>query len=100
MTTTTVPDILVVSDTTHEPPYRILVHNDNITPFDFVITVLRTIFGLSSELAEHITWTAHTRGVALVMVRPRQEAQRLVAKAHMAARLERFPLTFSLEPET
>lgn len=99
MTTTTLPDILIGTDTTYEPPYRILVHNDDITPFDFVIRVLRTIFGLSPELAEHVTWTAHVRGVALVMVRPRAEAERLVAKAHIAARLERFPLTFSIEPE-
>jgi ATP-dependent Clp protease adapter protein ClpS len=39
------------------------------------------------------------KGIALVTVLPRPEAERLVARAHMAARLEGFPLAFSTEPE-
>ncbi len=34
--------------------------------------VLVTAFDLSQELAEHIAYVAHTRGVARVMSRPRQ----------------------------
>jgi len=43
--------------------------------------------------------TAHIKGIALVMVRPKSEAEKLVQKAHLAARLEGFPLTFSTESE-
>jgi ATP-dependent Clp protease adaptor protein ClpS len=82
-----------------EPLYRVLIHNDDVTPYDYVIVVLATLFELSRELAEHITWVAHTRGVAPVVTRPRSEAQRLVNRAHFIARLDGFPLTFSLEPE-
>lgn len=88
------------TQTTHEPPYLILVHNDDVTPYDFVIAVLRRIFRLSPELAEHITWEAHTKGVAPVVTRPRTEAQRLVDEAHAAARANGYPLTFTLEPKT
>jgi ATP-dependent Clp protease adaptor protein ClpS len=80
-----------------EPLYRVLVHNDDVTPYDYVIAVLRTIFDLSHELAEHVTWVAHSTGVAYVLTRPRSEAERLVNKAHVAARLDGYPLTFSLE---
>ena len=83
----------------HEPRYRILIHNDDVTPFLFVMTVLRSVFKLSREIAEHVTLTAHIQGIALVMVRPKAEADALVKKAHLAARLEGFPLTFSIEPE-
>lgn len=86
-------------DSKHESRYRILIHNDDITPFFFVMTVLRNIFKLSREIAEHVTLTAHIQGIALVMVRPKAEAVNLVKKAHMAARLEGFPLTFSIEPD-
>jgi ATP-dependent Clp protease adaptor protein ClpS len=89
----------IQSETTLEPLFRILIHNDDVTPYDYVIVVLAIIFKLSHELAEHITWVAHTQGVARVVTRPRSEAERLVARAHAAARLDGYPLTFSLEPE-
>jgi ATP-dependent Clp protease adaptor protein ClpS len=89
----------VRSETALEPLYRILIHNDDVTPYNYVILVLQTIFKLSHELAEHITWVAHTTGIACVVIRPRSEAQRLVDKAHAVARLDGYPLTFTIEPE-
>jgi len=89
----------VHSEAELEPLFRILIHNDDVTPYDYVILVLRTIFKLSHELAEHITWVAHNTGIARVVTRPRSEAQRLVNRAHTAARVDGYPLTFSLEPE-
>lgn len=82
-----------------EPPYRVLVHNDDVTPFDFVIVILMRIFELTPVIAEHVTYLAHTNGLALVTVLPKPEAERRVGKAHFAARIEGFPLAFSIEPE-
>lgn len=82
-----------------EPPFTVYIHNDDVTPYDYVIMVLSTIFRLSHEMAEHITWVAHTTGIARVVTRPRSEAEHLVNKAHAAARLDGYPLTFSLEPD-
>lgn len=94
-------EIIEVTDVEieYESRYRILIHNDDVTPFPFVMTVLRSVFKLSREIADHVTLTAHIQGIALVMVRPKAEAETLVKKAHLAARLEGFPLTFSIEPE-
>jgi ATP-dependent Clp protease adaptor protein ClpS len=89
----------VRSEAALEPLYRVLIHNDDITPYSYVIVVLSVIFKLSHELAEHITWVAHTTGIARVVTRPRGEAERLVNKAHASARLNGYPLTFTLEPE-
>lgn len=82
-----------------EPPWRVIVHNDDVTPYDFVIQVMLSIFKLSIEAAEYVTLTAHVTGRAHVVTRPKREAEMLVAKAHFAARLEDYPLTFTLEPE-
>lgn len=82
-----------------EPPVRVLVHNDEVTPYDFVVHVLRSIFGLSTVAAELVTFAAHTSGTALVAVLPKSVARRRVGKAHFAAQLEGYPLTFSLEQE-
>lgn len=81
------------------PRWRVLVHNDDITPYDFVIIVLVRFFNLATHDAELVTWTAHTSGVAQVVVLPVNEAQRRVGQAHFAASLEGYPLTFSIEPE-
>jgi ATP-dependent Clp protease adaptor protein ClpS len=93
------PEIIDVSQAVFDAQHRVLIHNDDVTPFDFVIVVLRSVFQLSHEIAEHVALTAHLTGLALVLVRPKAEAERLVARAHMAARIEGFPLSFSLEPD-
>src|SRR5690242_2771836 len=75
----------------------VLIHNDEVTPYDYVIHILADLFMLSEELADHIAWTAHTKGVAAVAVRPRAEAEKLIKIAHGRARQVSYPLTFSLE---
>ena len=78
---------------------KVLLYNDDVTPFDFVILILQRIFQLASDEAEHVTFVAHTRGVAYVATLPLRMAQERVGKAHFAATLEGYPLTFSIEPE-
>lgn len=82
-----------------EPLYRVIIHNDEVTPFEFVIIVLRRFFELALPDAERITYVAHTQGQALVAVLPLKEAQKRVGQAHFAASLEGFPLMFTIEPE-
>jgi len=95
------PDIETVTDQKMdvEPLWRVIIHNDDVTPYDFVVHLLMSIFKLSNEVADHIALTAHVTGRALVVTRPKREAETLVAKAHFAARLQDYPLTFTLEPE-
>jgi ATP-dependent Clp protease adaptor protein ClpS len=82
-----------------EPPYKVFVHNDDVTPFDFVITVLQRFFELDTFRAEAVTLGAHIEGMAYVATYPRIEALQRVGKAHFAAGLEGYPLTFTAEPE-
>jgi len=89
----------IEQEAAEEPPYRVLIHNDDVTPYDFVVAILIRIFELTPLIAEHITYLAHHQGIALVAVLPKTEAEKRVGKAHFAARLEGFPLTFSVEPE-
>ena len=88
-----------VTESTFEPLYLVIVHNDDVTPFEYVLQILVRVFFLSEELAEHVAWTAHSEGQAVVIVRPRPEAERLIAVAHNRARLDNYPLAFSIEPE-
>ena len=84
-------------DTRREPLYSVLLHNDDVTPYEYVVRILQRIFLLSEELAEHVAWTAHHEEVAVVVVRPRAEAEKLVKVALAHARVDNYPLTFTLE---
>lgn len=97
------PDIEIVvgpeSETELDPPYRVLIHNDDVTPMDYVVVVLRGIFQLTSRQAQAVMLEAHFGGLAYVMTLGREEAKYRVGKAHGMARAAGYPLTFSIEPE-
>lgn len=82
-----------------EPNCRVFIHNDDVTPYEFVVIVLQKIFELKPLEAEHVTFVAHTNGIAYVTTLPCSEANKRVGKAHFAASLEGYPLTFTVEPE-
>ena len=88
-----------VTETELEPPYRILIHNDDVTPMDFVVAVLRSVFELSNGDALAVMLEAHYTGLSYVMTVPHEEAKYRVGKAHSLARAAGYPLTFSIEPE-
>ena len=82
-----------------EPLYRVIVHNDDVTPMDFVTHILVTVFFVPDANALTIMYTAHLNGSAHVQTLPRREAERRLGKAHFAARMRGFPRKFSMEPE-
>jgi ATP-dependent Clp protease adaptor protein ClpS len=98
-----VPEIEIIEQqeeqTELEPLYRVLVHNDDVTPMDFVVHVLKTIFYLSNPKAFEVMLIAHITGLAYVQTLPKSEAEKRINKAHFAAGLEGYPLHFSMEPE-
>jgi len=80
-------------------PYRVIIHNDNVTTFEFVINTLVVVFEQTFIKATHIAFEAHSTGQAYVCTLPLEEAKSRVFKAQFAARQQGFPLTFSIEPE-
>jgi ATP-dependent Clp protease adaptor protein ClpS len=81
------------------PLYRVIVHNDDVTPMDFVIHILVTVFFVPDPNAALIMYSAHLNGSAYVQSLPKPEAGRRIGQAHFSARLKGYPLTFSMEPE-
>jgi len=86
------------TESTEAPLYDVIIHNDEITPMDFVVHILNTIFSVPNPNASSIMYAAHLNGEAYVQTLPKAEAQRRVNKARFAARLQRYPLEFSVEP--
>ena len=95
------PEIEIIEETKTElePLYRVIIHNDDVTPMDFVIHILMTIFLLSHINAGQIMLTAHIHGTAYVQSLPKPEARKRINTAHFTAALKNYPLHFSMEPE-
>lgn len=85
--------------TARAPLYRVIIHNDDETPMDFVIQLLTSIFQLAAAHAIQVMFTAHHQGSAYVQSLPKTEAQKRVGMAQVSARLNHYPLSFSIEPE-
>jgi len=79
--------------------YRVLIHNDDVTPMDFVVRVLRSIFQLGLTRAVEVMWEAHHSGVAHVVTEPLEKAEFHVEQARSLSRGRSWPLSFSIEPE-
>lgn len=96
-----VPQIkpIPVYETELEPNYWVIIHNDDVTPMDFVVHILASIFQVDGPAAVHIMYTAHYHGSAYVQCLPKQEAQNRIGRAQFAAGIEGYPLRFSMEPE-
>jgi len=81
------------------PMFKVMILNDDYTPMDFVVQILKTIFYQSNPRAYEIMLIAHITGIAYVQTLPKSEAEKRINKAHFAAGLEGYPLHFSMEPE-
>ncbi len=79
--------------------WRVLILNDDKTPFEFVIDTLEAVFMLSEEIADYIALTAHEQGAAVVVIRSRAAAEALASVARARAQAAGYPLAFSLEAD-
>jgi ATP-dependent Clp protease adaptor protein ClpS len=91
-------DIAIDDDTELEPPYRVIIHNDSITTFVFVIKILTTIFMKNVMEADQIANRTHRNGIAVVGTYPESIADIRINKVHFAAQLEGYPLKLTKEP--
>ena len=88
----------------HDKPQRPRLHkvmllNDDYTPREFVVTLLRAEFRMSEDQAARVMTTAHRRGVCVVAVFTKDVAEAKATGATDAARKKGYPLLFSTEPE-
>ena len=87
------------TETRLAPLWRVLIHNDDVTPMDFVVHVLREVWKIGFMASCRIMLEAHFKGVALVTVETREQAEFHIEQAHSLARARPYPLSFSMEPE-
>ncbi len=79
--------------------WKVICHDDPYTTMNFVVEVLMKIFRQPAPRAMELMMRVHTKGSALVGLWPESVARKKVNLAHAKARVEGFPLTFSVEED-
>jgi ATP-dependent Clp protease adaptor protein ClpS len=79
--------------------HKVILINDDFTPREFVVMVLKAEFRMSEDQALRVMMTAHRRGVCVVAVYTRELAESKATNATDAGRKQGYPLLFTTEPE-
>jgi len=79
--------------------YKVILLNDDFTPREFVVRVLKAEFRMSEDQAQRVMITAHRRGVCVVAVFTRDVAETKATRATDAGKAAGYPLMFTTEPE-
>lgn len=80
-----------------DPPWRVILHNDDVTTMDFVVWLLVTLFARSYDDAVLLMLEVHETGAATVTTCWRERAELYVEQVHSLARARGFPLMASCE---
>jgi ATP-dependent Clp protease adaptor protein ClpS len=79
--------------------HKVILLNDDYTPREFVVAVLKAVFAMSEEQALRVMVTAHQKGSCVVAVFTRDIAETKATEGTEAGKQAGFPLMFTTEPE-
>ena len=79
--------------------HKVILVNDDYTPREFVVTVLKAEFRISEDQAMRVMITAHRRGACVVAVYTKDVAEAKANSGTDAGRSRGYPLLFTTEPE-
>lgn len=92
-------DFSVDADVREPRRYRVLLHNDDYTPMDFVVEILIEVFHKNVTEAHVIMLAVHETGLGCCGVYTMELAETKVAQVHGRARKAGFPLRCSMEED-
>ena len=85
--------------TARPPLYKVILLNDDYTPREFVVQVLKAVFRMNADQAYRVMMTAHRRGACVVAVYTRDVAETKATEGTERGREKGYPLMFTTEPE-
>ncbi|MBV1699242.1 MAG: ATP-dependent Clp protease adapter ClpS [Hyphomicrobiales bacterium] len=85
---------------TQRPPlYKVILINDDYTPREFVVLVLKAVFRMNEDQAYRVMMTAHQKGACVIAVYARDVAETKAKEATDLGKQKGYPLFFTTEPE-
>ena len=92
------PNVGVATKTRAKPSqYKVLMLNDDYTPMEFVVIVLKRFFRMDMEEATRVMLQVHQRGVGVCGIFPYEVAETKVNQVMDFARQNQHPLQCTLE---
>ena len=79
--------------------WKVILLNDDYTPREFVVQVLKAVFRMNEDQAYRVMITAHRRGACVIAVFTKDVAETKAKEATDLAKDQGYPLAFSTEPE-
>ncbi|MBV9634551.1 MAG: ATP-dependent Clp protease adapter ClpS [Methylobacteriaceae bacterium] len=93
------PRTKVLQKTERPRLHKVILLNDDYTPREFVVLVLKAEFRMNESQAYRVMMTAHRRGVCVVAVFTKDIAETKATRGTEAGRSKGYPLMFTTEPE-
>ena len=95
----TTPRVKVEPKTERPRLHKVILLNDDYTPREFVVTVLKAVFHMGEEKAYAVMLTAHRRGACVIAVFTKDVADTKAKEATDLGKSKGYPLYFTTEPE-
>jgi len=95
----TIPKVKPKTRTERPKLYKVILLNDDFTPRDFVVRVLKAVFRMTESEAFGVMLTAHRKGACVVAVFTREVAETKATLATDMGRRAGYPLAFTTERE-
>jgi ATP-dependent Clp protease adaptor protein ClpS len=86
-------------DIIHPKMYKVILHNDDYSTFEFVIEVLMEVFNKNKDEAINLTFKVDKEGYAVVGVYPKDIAETKVSLVKFMAKEAGYPLLATMEEE-
>ena len=79
--------------------HKVILVNDDYTPREFVVTVLKAVFRMNESRAYSVMITAHQRGACVIAVFTKDVADTKAKEATELGKQKGYPLSFTTEKE-
>ena len=79
--------------------WKVILLNDDYTPREFVVEVLKAVFRMNESQAYKVMMTAHQKGACVIAVYTRDVAETKAKEATEMGKAKGYPLYFTTEKE-
>jgi ATP-dependent Clp protease adaptor protein ClpS len=86
--------------TSRPPMYKVILLNDDFTPMEFVIEILKKFFTKNNQEAEEIMLQVHNQGSGVAGVYSLELAETKAFQVNTYAQTNKHPLKCTLEKES
>lgn len=93
------PDFFTDTEIAEPALYRVLILNDDYSPMDFVVYVLKTFFGHDEKSAKKIMLDVHHQGAGTAGVYSFEIAETKAAQVNAFSKQNKYPLKCTIEEE-